>query len=64
MPNSNFFFPYSEVHAAESVAYLNKALVKLQDIWDEIGIPEEQRVKRTGEVHKHVKVSLAFLINE
>ncbi|XP_013869034.1 protein regulator of cytokinesis 1 isoform X2 [Austrofundulus limnaeus] len=54
----------SEVHAAESVAYLNKALVKLQDIWDEIGIPEEQRVKRTGEVHKHVKSLLDLMIEE
>lgn len=46
----------SEVHAAESVAYLNRALVRLQDIWEEIGIPEEQRVQRTNEVHKHIKV--------
>lgn len=49
-------FPPSEVHAAESVAYLNRALVRLQDIWEEIGIPEEQRVQRTNEVHKHIKV--------
>lgn len=49
-------FP-SEVHAAESVAYLNRAQVRLQDIWEEIGIPEEQRIQRTNEVHKHIKVS-------
>lgn len=48
----------SEVHAAESVAYLNRALVRLQDIWEEIGIPEEQRLQRTNDVHKHIKVSL------
>lgn len=49
---------FSEVHAAESVAYLNRALARLQDIWEEIGIPEEQRLQRTNEVHKHIKVSL------
>uniref|UniRef100_A0A673C9H7 Protein regulator of cytokinesis 1-like n=1 Tax=Sphaeramia orbicularis TaxID=375764 RepID=A0A673C9H7_9TELE len=45
----------SEVHAAESVAYLNRAMVRLQEIWDEIGILEEQRLERTNEVHKHIK---------
>ena len=50
-------FLSSEVHAAESVAYLNRALVRLQDIWEEIGIPEEQRLQRTNDVHKHIKVS-------
>lgn len=33
--------------------------MRLQDIWEEIGIPEEQRVQRTNEVHKHIKVGLA-----
>uniref|UniRef100_A0A7N6B601 Protein regulator of cytokinesis 1a n=1 Tax=Anabas testudineus TaxID=64144 RepID=A0A7N6B601_ANATE len=51
--NERFFS--SEVHAAESVAYLNRALVRLQDIWEEIGIPEEQRLQRTNDVHKHIK---------
>ncbi|TNN00201.1 hypothetical protein fugu_011447 [Takifugu bimaculatus] len=54
----------SEVHAAESVAYLNRALVRLQDIWDEIGIPEEQRLQRTNEVHKHTKSLLDLMIAE
>ncbi|XP_038147226.1 protein regulator of cytokinesis 1-like [Cyprinodon tularosa] len=54
----------SEVHAAESVAYLNRALVKLQEIWDEIGIPEEQRLRRTNEAHKHVKGLLDLMIAE
>ncbi|XP_024859398.1 protein regulator of cytokinesis 1 isoform X2 [Kryptolebias marmoratus] len=54
----------SEVHAAESVAYLNRALVRLQDIWEEIGIPEEQRVKRTSDVHKHIKSLLDLMIEE
>ncbi|XP_041652659.1 protein regulator of cytokinesis 1-like isoform X1 [Cheilinus undulatus] len=54
----------SEVHAAESVAYLNRALVRLQDIWEEIGIPEEQRVQRTNDVHKHIKGLLDLMIAE
>lgn len=54
----------SEVHAAESVAYLNRAHVRLQDIWEEIGIPEEQRVQRTNEVHKHIKGLLDLMIAE
>uniref|UniRef100_A0A3Q2DRL1 Protein regulator of cytokinesis 1 n=1 Tax=Cyprinodon variegatus TaxID=28743 RepID=A0A3Q2DRL1_CYPVA len=35
---------------------MNGALMKLQEIWDEIGIPEEQRLRRTNEAHKHVKL--------
>ncbi|KAK5619479.1 hypothetical protein CRENBAI_013864 [Crenichthys baileyi] len=54
----------SEVHAAESVAYLNRALVRLQDIWEEIGIPEEQRLRRTNDVHKHIKGLLDLMIAE
>ncbi|XP_033490183.2 protein regulator of cytokinesis 1-like isoform X1 [Epinephelus lanceolatus] len=53
-----------EVHAAESVAYLNRALVRLQDIWEEIGIPEEQRLQRTNDVHKHIKGLLDLMIAE
>ncbi|XP_023128588.2 protein regulator of cytokinesis 1-like isoform X2 [Amphiprion ocellaris] len=54
----------SEVHAAESVAYMNRAMVRLQDIWDEIGIPEEQRVQRTNDVNKHIKGLLDLMIVE
>ncbi|KAM4553471.1 protein regulator of cytokinesis 1-like [Fundulus diaphanus] len=54
----------SEAHAAESVAYFNTALGRLQDIWEEIGIPEEQRLKRTNDVHKHIKVLLDMMIAE
>ncbi|XP_054475855.1 protein regulator of cytokinesis 1-like isoform X2 [Anoplopoma fimbria] len=54
----------SEVHAAECGAYLNRAQVRLQDIWDEIGIPEEQRVQRTNDVHKHIKGLLDLMIAE
>uniref|UniRef100_A0A673C9G8 Protein regulator of cytokinesis 1-like n=1 Tax=Sphaeramia orbicularis TaxID=375764 RepID=A0A673C9G8_9TELE len=53
-----------EVHAAESVAYLNRAMVRLQEIWDEIGILEEQRLERTNEVHKHIKGLLDLMIAE
>lgn len=42
---------------AEAVSCLNRALSALGDIWEEIGIPEELRVERTGAVKKHVKVS-------
>ncbi|KAM8891409.1 protein regulator of cytokinesis 1-like [Spinachia spinachia] len=54
----------SEVHAAECGAYLNRAQVRLQEIWDEIGIPEEQRVQRTNDVHKHIKGLLDLMIKE
>ncbi|KAM9352344.1 protein regulator of cytokinesis 1-like [Symphorus nematophorus] len=57
-------FSSSEVHAAESVAYLNRALVRLQVIWEEIGIPEEQRLQRTNDVHKHIKGLLDLMITE
>lgn len=46
----------SELHAAESVACLNKALNRLKDIWEEIGIPEDQRLQRTDAVKMHIKV--------
>ncbi|XP_059570454.1 protein regulator of cytokinesis 1 isoform X2 [Alligator mississippiensis] len=54
----------SEVLAAESVACLNSALGKLRDIWEEIGIPEEQRLQRTDVVKKHVKGLLDMMIAE
>lgn len=43
--------------AAEAVSCLNRALAALRDIWEEIGIPEEQRLERTDVVKKHIKVS-------
>lgn len=46
----------SEVIAAESVSCLNKALYHLKDIWEEIGIPEDQRLQRTNVVKNHIKV--------
>lgn len=54
----------SEVHAAESVACLNRALGRLKDIWEEIGIPEDQRLQRTDVVRKHIKGLLDMMIAE
>lgn len=54
----------SEVHAAESVACLNKALNRLKDIWEEIGIPEDQRLQRTDVVKKHIRDLLDMMIAE
>ncbi|TSK13513.1 Protein regulator of cytokinesis 1 [Bagarius yarrelli] len=54
----------SELHAAESVACLNKALTRLKDIWEEIGIPEDQRMQRTDAVKMHIKNLLDMMIAE
>ncbi|XP_016142726.1 protein regulator of cytokinesis 1-like [Sinocyclocheilus grahami] len=54
----------SELIAAESVACLNKALCHLKDIWEEIGIPEDQRLERTNVVKNHVKSLLDMMILE
>lgn len=51
-----FFGRRSEVLASEAVTCLNKALYHLKDIWEEIGIPEDQRLQRTNVVKNHVKV--------
>uniref|UniRef100_A0A8C5M643 Protein regulator of cytokinesis 1 n=1 Tax=Leptobrachium leishanense TaxID=445787 RepID=A0A8C5M643_9ANUR len=54
----------SEAIAAESVACLNSALARLRDIWEEIGIPEDQRLQRTDAVKKHVNNLLTSMIDE
>lgn len=54
----------SEVLAAESVACLNKALCHLKDIWEEIGIPEDQRLQRTNVVKNHIIGLLDMMIAE
>ncbi|KAM9317745.1 protein regulator of cytokinesis 1b isoform 2-T2 [Pholidichthys leucotaenia] len=54
----------SEVLAAESVSCLNKALCQLKDIWEEIGIPEDQRLERTNVVKNHIKNLLDMMIKE
>ncbi|XP_034385618.1 protein regulator of cytokinesis 1b isoform X1 [Cyclopterus lumpus] len=54
----------SEVLAAEAVSCLNKALCRLKDIWEEIGIPEDQRLQRTNVVKDHIKSLLDRMIKE
>ncbi|XP_060924474.1 protein regulator of cytokinesis 1b [Limanda limanda] len=54
----------SEVLAAEAVTCLNKALCHLKDIWEEIGIPEDQRLQRTNVVKNHIKGLLEMMIKE
>ncbi|XP_062998826.1 protein regulator of cytokinesis 1 isoform X2 [Elgaria multicarinata webbii] len=54
----------SEILANESVACLNRALSHLRDIWEEIGIPEDQRLQRTEVVKKHVKGLLDMMVAE
>ncbi|XP_072838272.2 protein regulator of cytokinesis 1 isoform X1 [Pogona vitticeps] len=54
----------SDVLANESVACLNRALSHLREIWEEIGIPEDQRLQRTEVVKKHVKGLLEMMIAE
>lgn len=41
--------------ADESITCLQKALTHLREIWELIGIPEEQRLQRTEVVKKHTK---------
>ncbi|NXF50582.1 PRC1 regulator, partial [Oceanites oceanicus] len=54
----------SEVLAAEAVSCLNRAMATLRDIWEEIGIPEEQRLERTEVVKKHIKSLLDLMVAE
>ncbi|XP_063170227.1 protein regulator of cytokinesis 1 [Candoia aspera] len=54
----------SDVLAGESVACLTRALGHLRGIWEEIGIPEEQRLQRTEVVKRHVKDLLDRMIAE
>ncbi|NXC51001.1 PRC1 regulator, partial [Penelope pileata] len=54
----------SEVLAAEAVSCLNSALAELRGIWEEIGIPEEQRLARAGVVKKHIKDLLGMMVAE
>lgn len=51
-----FFF--SEVLAFSLVSGINKAIARLVDIWDNIGIQEEQRVERMEAVKKHIEVNV------
>lgn len=47
----------SEALAFSLVTGINIAKAKLVDIWDNIGIMEEQRVERMETVKKHIEVS-------
>lgn len=52
--------PSSEVFAPESVVYLNQ----LQDIWEDIGIPEDQSLQHTVTIKNHIQGQLDMLIKE
>ncbi|XP_054025033.1 protein regulator of cytokinesis 1 [Dryobates pubescens] len=54
----------SEVLAAEVVAVLTEAMATLRDIWEEIGIPEEQRLERTRTAKKHIQELLVEMVEE
>ncbi|XP_019495766.1 PREDICTED: protein regulator of cytokinesis 1 isoform X1 [Hipposideros armiger] len=54
----------SEVLAEESILCLQKALTHLREIWELIGIPEDQRLQRTEVVKKHIKDLLDMMIAE
>lgn len=49
---------HSEVLAAEAVSCLNRALSQLKDIWEQIGLSEDQRLQRTNAVKQHIQVRL------
>lgn len=49
--------------AEESIICLQRALTHLREIWELIGIPEEQRLQRTEVVKKHIKVSCVALVS-
>ncbi|XP_005381575.1 PREDICTED: protein regulator of cytokinesis 1 isoform X1 [Chinchilla lanigera] len=54
----------SEVLAEESIVCLQKALNHLREIWESIGIPEDQRLQRTQVVRKHIENLLSMMIAE
>ncbi|NXM71369.1 PRC1 regulator, partial [Serilophus lunatus] len=54
----------SEVLAAEAASCLSRAMAALRDIWEEIGIPEEQRLERTEVVKQHIKSLLDMMVAE
>ncbi|NXX20720.1 PRC1 regulator, partial [Podargus strigoides] len=55
---------HSEVLAAKAVSCLNQAMAALREIWEEIGIPEEQRLQLLDVVKKHVKGLLDLMVAE
>ncbi|XP_029511398.2 protein regulator of cytokinesis 1-like isoform X2 [Oncorhynchus nerka] len=54
----------SEALAFSLVTGINHAMARLVDIWDSMGIMEEQRVERMETVKKHIEVLLNDMITE
>ncbi|KAJ8260902.1 hypothetical protein COCON_G00166250 [Conger conger] len=54
----------SEALAVSLVSGINMAMARLVDIWDSIGIMEEQRVERMETVKKHIESLLNDMITE
>ncbi|XP_037548134.1 protein regulator of cytokinesis 1b [Nematolebias whitei] len=54
----------SEVLAADTISCLNKALSHLKDIWEQIGLSEDQRLQRTNAVKQHIQALLEMMIKE
>ncbi|XP_061117716.1 protein regulator of cytokinesis 1-like isoform X1 [Conger conger] len=54
----------SEILAFSLVSGINVAMVRLADIWDSIGIMEDQRVERMQTVKKHIEGLLNQMISE
>lgn len=50
--------PYSQALASSLVTDINHAMARLVDIWDSIGIMEDQRIERMQTVKKYIEVSL------
>ncbi|XP_044516080.1 protein regulator of cytokinesis 1-like [Gracilinanus agilis] len=59
-----FFLLLSEILARDFVGCFFKALDRLQEIWDLIGIPENQRLQRFENVTQHVQKLLDMMIEE
>jgi len=49
---------------AEVTSCLQKALIHLKDIWEEVGIPENQRLQRIMTVKEHLRDMLEKIIKE
>lgn len=47
---------YSEALASSLVTDINHAMARLVDIWDSIGIMEDQRIERMQTVKKYIEV--------
>ncbi|KAI4535505.1 hypothetical protein MG293_014731 [Ovis ammon polii] len=64
MPQGQQYSMLLRVLAEESIVCLQKALNHLREIWELIGIPEDQRLQRTEVVKKHIKDLLDMMIAE